>query len=386
MRKDYIHSDNLNLRKEEMKSLKAVLILFFAVVTGVVVASFAGCGGSGSSSSTGSTTQSYFGTASPGDAWQSSITKNSSGNGTFTASNQTMGVTYNGTVSTLPNKFLKLTFTSSTDANVVGKSAYAIEFPGTALIVKPAMANASAVVASVLGKCPCASAKYNWVKIPGSRCNADSDEAFGVANSIVSGNGFTFDVMSNFLNGTMMGGMQTISGYTCSGGRITTSSMPKVMMPGPGPSMSLAVTPSGVFVGDNGHSGGLVGMSVPGAAIGNAPLLAKGLEFRGVLFKNQSPGDKTEPVWARTYGNGMINGGGYINFENNVEDMVNGVTLSLNNDTATPGMFSGILHDKGSNTSYPFTLMINKINGKYMIFGISKDNSNGPYNFLVIQQ
>jgi hypothetical protein len=51
-----------------------------------------------------------------------------------------------------------------------------------------------------------------------------------------------------------------------------------------------------------------------------------------------------------------------------------------------PGEFSGTLTDIHAG-SHPFTLMINQIDGKYMVFGFSyNDIPDNPYLFLVMEQ
>jgi len=58
-------------------------------------------------------------------------------------------------------------------------------------------------------------------------------------------------------------------------------------------------------------------------------------------------------------------------------------TLTLNSEVA-PGEFSGTMTDNHAGV-HAFTLMINQINGKYMVFGFSQDQAGGPgclYNGL----
>src|SRR5579862_1076431 len=97
-----------------------------------------GCGGSGVGGGSASPSlRSYVGTQGPGDVWSWQLTGT-----TFTATNQTQGFHYTGTEATLPTGFLKLTVGTTDDPNVtVGQSAYALELPGTALVMKPAGAD-----------------------------------------------------------------------------------------------------------------------------------------------------------------------------------------------------------------------------------------------------
>lgn len=105
------------------------------VLLGLTIAMFHGCGGS-SGSSGGSTTPnstsssvSYFGTQSPGDTWSWNITRDANGSGTFSATNNSTGKSYNGSVVTLSNRYLKLTITSTTDSNVVIAALVQLHMP-----------------------------------------------------------------------------------------------------------------------------------------------------------------------------------------------------------------------------------------------------------------
>src|SRR5579864_7172487 len=129
----------------QMKTMGSCLLV--TVVTALLLTiSITSCTSNSAKSSTSSPTPptnaaiSYFGTQSPGDSWSWTITKNSAGSGTFSAVNNTSGKTYSGNVVTLSNKFLELTITTTTDSNVTvggaSATAYALEFPNTAVIVR----------------------------------------------------------------------------------------------------------------------------------------------------------------------------------------------------------------------------------------------------------
>ena len=66
-------------------------ILPFPLIASVV-SIMSSCGGSSSTTPTASNgANSYYGTQSPGDAWSWTITKDSSGNGAFSATNKMSG-------------------------------------------------------------------------------------------------------------------------------------------------------------------------------------------------------------------------------------------------------------------------------------------------------
>lgn len=365
-----------------MKRFK-VSILFIAILS-VLAIVLTGCGGGGETTTGGggesggtTTTRSYLGTQSPGDVWSWTITTDANGSGTFSAENKTLNLTYSGTVSTLPNRFLKLTVTNTNDPNInLPAYAYALEIPDTALLVKPAGDDTKVIVAAALGTCPTTAETYNWIVIPWPQWNASNSHAYGVTNSSVVGSNFSFSHNFYLLNGSSAG-TSVEDGYTCSNGEIT-----KV-----NDDLTVAIAPSGFFVGDEGPGdGGFAGMAAPSEPVDLSAtgVLAPGKEYRGVLFKYNSAGEDTEPVWARPNQQGGLTGGGYTNFEANIEDTLNTATLTFARQNS-PGIVNGTLTD-GSG-SYPFVLMINRINGKYIIVGIStQGTSMRPYNFIVMEK
>ena len=332
---------------------------------------------------------SYFGTQTPGDAWSWTINKDATGGGSFAGVNHTSGKIYSGTVLTLSNRFLQLTVTATTDTNlVVGSSSatmYAIEFPNTALIVKPAGYNDAPVIAAAQGVCP-AAASYNWVKMPNLTWNVGSDPAYGTAVTSGTADNFGFSIQPYLLGGASLSPIAQ-SGYSCYNGLITSTAANTAQF---------GVTPSGVFIADQGTEGGIIGMLQPSAKIGSSAVLQAGREFRGFVFMTHAPfengdctvpGDRTQAIWSRTLGNNLITAAEYTDFVNGTEDSCPGgdscATLSLDNELA-PGEFSGTMTDSHAG-AHPFTLMINQINGKYMVFGFSQEQAGGPgcpYNGL----
>ena len=298
---------------------------------------------------------------------------------------------YTGSVATLSSKFLKLTIATTTDSNVIaGNIEYAVEFPNTALIVKPAGVKDALVIGAAQGNSP-SPASYNWVKVANLGWAVDTDPAFGTATSNGSASALTISVVPYLLGSTAP--MPTIT-YTglFNNGVITTTAADGT---------TFGVTPSGVFIGDQGTNGGLIGMLQPAAKIGSAGILQSGREFRGFVFMTHPPfesdgitlQDETQGIWSRTKGDGLITAGEYTNFANGTEDSDPGgdsmATLSLDNEVA-PGEFAGTMTDSHAG-KHAFTLMINQINGKYMIFGFSQNqwgsgSNMSPYLFVVMEQ
>jgi hypothetical protein len=215
-----------------------------------------------------------------------------------------------------------------------------------------------------------------------------TDPAFGTAGMSISGTSFSFSITQYLLGATTPSGTTNATGYTCSNGEITSTQSGSAVM---------GVTPSGVIAVDMGANGGAIGMLEPSADIGSTDILQQGREFRGFLFmthppngSNGTPVDKTQALWATTLGDNLITAGEYTDSAGDTtEDTCPGgpscATLSLQTEVA-PGEFPGILTDSHAG-SHPFTLMINKINGKYMVFGFSyNDEPDHPLLFLVMEQ
>lgn len=357
-----------------------LLFLFLTVASAAIIGSCGGGGGGGDDGGGGETTSrtsTYLGTQSPGDVWRWTITM-INGSGICDAINETTGYTYSCRVTTLPNKFLKLTITATTDPNIttLPAYAYALEFPDTALIVKPVGADSKVIVGVAQGACPTSNATYNWVTMPWTGWNNAVDNAYGVTALTVSGSNLDFSHNYYLLSGApATPPTGTATGFTCSGGRITKA----------GNSMVIGVTPSGLAIGDSGpNMGGFVGMAAPAANVNLNDVVLAGREYRGVYFENNSAVDDTNPVWARPNGSGGFAGGEYLDFEGNVEDTTDPVTVAFNTQ-ANPGIVNGTLTD--SSGSRNIVMMINRINGKYFIYGINARSVPGePGNFFVIER
>ena len=352
----------------------ALMFLLIALAMSIMSCSDSGSGGGGNS---------YFGTQSPGDVWSWTLNRDASGSGTFSATNSTTGATYNGNVTTLTSKFLKLGVTASSNSQAVGSTAYAIELLNTAVLVQPAGSNDSPVVAAAQGSClPQGTSHYNWIKFPNQTWNPATDAAYGTADIIVNGSTYGFSILQYLYTSAPITAFGNSS--TCSNGVIS-SPQPNSLFP------TFGVTPSGVMIGDQGTNGGIVGMAQPSANIGSAAILQSGRQFRGFIFMPHPPNgqDKTNPVWSETRGDGLIRAGLYTNFANNVEDSCPGgdscATLSLTAEVA-PGEFIGTMTDAHAG-AHPFTMMVNQINGKYIVFCYSyNDVPANPYIVLLMEQ
>lgn len=353
------------------------LLIVVSLVLSAAALLFVACSDS-SNDSASQTTRNYLGTQSPGDVWSWTIITDATGSGTFTATNETLSLDYSGTVSTMSNKFLKLLVTATTDTSVAPPAAaYALEVPDTALIVKPVGSDSDVIVGVAQGACPTQSAMYNIVQMTQPGWAYDADSAYSVADVTISGANVDASVTSYLISGDTLT-TTSETGMTCSGGRITRSGDPMV----------IGIAPSGVIIRDGGPGeGGFFGMQAPAANVDLNDVVLAGREFRGVLFKQGSTGDDTRPLWARPNGTGGLKGGNYLDFEAGTEDTAQAVTIAFGAQDSA-GIVNGTKGDDGGAITEPIVLMINKISGKYFIYGITVDAgaSNAPEIFIAIER
>lgn len=330
------------------------------------------CGGGGDPTPAGST-RAYIGTQSPGDLWSWALHPD----GTFDAENETLGYTYAGTYTSLPSDFLKLTVTSSTEPGMtLPGTAYAVEVPDSALVVRPVGLDSNVIVAVATSTCPAGpSFDLAWVELTRSTWDVATDDAYGTANVSVTGS--TWDlVTSGFLLDGTATGTDVIAGLTCTAGIVTDPATPDAV---------IAIAPTGVFVRDGGPGeGGVMGMRTPSLPISLSDLVLAGREFRGFDYMDDRLATyDSVPVWARPDGEGGMHGGEYDDIETNVETADPPATIAFGAQTS-PGIVNATLTDRAGTSDIVF--MINKLGGRYFVFGISVDTHDGhPYNFVAIE-
>ncbi len=348
-----------------------------AVLLAVLVTACGGGSGGGTVAVVADQGTTYLGTQSPGDVWTWTLNEDN----TFVAENVTLTHSYSGTYTTLPSDFLKLSVTSSSNPAVIATPAnpaiaFAFEVPGTALVIRPAGADSDVIVATAQGSCPTANASYNWTVMPYAGWDANSSEAYGVTTSTVTGSSFDFVHDLYQLDGTAIA-TTSGAGFTCAEGRISKDGDP----------MIVGLTPSGFLIGDNGpNAGGFIGMEAPATNVDLSAAALAGKEFRGVLFRNGSTGDDTALIWGRPNAAGALDGGTYFDIEAGTENQEVTVTFGTQ---SSPGVVSAVLDPLLAGlASEDFTVMVNEINGKYFVFGIStvEGISTQPYNLVLIEQ
>ncbi len=355
---------------------------FVFLLLGLCVLSFAfiyGCGanptGDGSNPSPSETSgRVYYGTQSPGDAWSWDI-----GSSTFTGTNLTRGWTISGSYITLNSLFKEAAVTGvGTSGITAGSKAYFLEFPNTMLLVKPAESSDNVIVCAASAASAPTEECYSYITIPSSGWDYTSYPAFGTVEATL-GSTYTFEVFSHLLDGTAQL-PTTESNYTFSGGKFSRADS----------NFQIFVTPSGVFVADNGpNNGGIAGAASYTTFTSEAVI---GKQFRGVLFKYY-PGTQTgetEPIGATGEANGTVRGGSFL-FERTLAssepNYTNGPTLEFGASIAN-GVYSGTMHTTNFAPT-PFALIMAPVGNpqKMMVFGISTQEGSGiPYNFLVIEQ
>lgn len=360
-------------------NMRLRIFLRSGLLLGMLLSLLAACkiGGSssGSNGSSASGSYSYLGTQSPGDVWRWTMTASG-----FSATNVTKNYNYSGTKSSLASGFYKLVVTSTTDPGVTAPAtAYAVEFPSTALLVQPAGASPKVIVAASSGACPTAADTYNWVTMPRVGWNQASDEAYGTAASSLGGGTFTFNIQPMLLNGTALTPYSQ-TGWSCSNGSFTNSSS----------TFAFDITPSGIFIGDEGtNAGGMIGVNAPASAINLADVMSK--TYRGFQFSKDTTAvaNVTEPIGGEpgTGTNaGKLSGfsyGGDGNVETNTRCSTCDAVINLTTQSS-PGLVTGTITSAGGTSNATF--VISQVSGKYVVFGVTTTGSLAPYNFLVVQQ
>ncbi len=151
------------------------------------------------------------------------------------------------------------------------------------------------------------------------------------------------------------------------------------------PDAVLAIAASGVFIRDGGPGqGATMGMRRPTSEISLSDLTGAGREFRGFHYKDDStrPADSM-PVWARPDGAGGLWGGEYDDIEADVETSDPPAQIRFLAQS-TPGVLNAELEDSSGRS--PIVFMVNRLGGRYFLFGISVDTHDGqPYNFVAIE-
>ena len=366
--------------------IRKYLPLYMVALIFISLAFIYGCGSaatSGGSSTSGVTivanrvgTYEYSGTQSPGDMWTWMISTE-----TFFGSNESNGFWVSGTWETLSNKFCKAFVNNANNLSAISKEAYFIEFPDTMLLIHPCDANSdnkdNIIVCTAHSSTQPTAGKYVWVTMPWQGW-AIGDTAYGSVEATLSG-AWSFNVTNFLLTGEPESNV-TKSGYTFSDGIMDNTHYPT--------DPKLFMTPTGVFMGDNGTNGGFAGASVE--AINITDLANK--NYRGVRFvyNSTSGTNETLPVTAYPNGTNKMIGKGYPNGVEGDPDASNYVGITFEAQDLSSGIIPMYITDYGAgpvtNGTSIYKAVASKVgsSGKYMLFGFGVE-SGEPTNFLVIQ-
>lgn len=360
-----------------MKRAKIFAFVFVSVLASLSLIGFVltGCG-TNPTGGGGVSSRSYFGTQSPGDAWSWIIRSN----GTLWAKNETKGWEVEGTHSILPSGISLGTITSSTTTEVSpGSNFYFLEYPETMLIVKPTGESENVIVCAAKSNLAPTEDEYIWITIPRTGWTTTGADSYGKTKVTIPSS-YEFNVTSYYIDGTQAPWSPTTeSGYIFSDG----------ILSHPSKETKIALTPSGIFIGDSGKDGGgFAGFKEPSSNPDISEICDK--EYVGVLFHydpNVSHGGSwTEPVGAKkhdTIPNAMV---GYTIDVNTGAKITDGCTIELMGfDANVTGVITGELTDNDGKAL--FKMIAYKVNNKHIIMGISYNITSGnPYNFVVVEK
>jgi hypothetical protein len=364
--------------RSRVKFAGCISIIFFVLL-------FWGCKSKNSSDSSDTTAFSgqYGGTQSPGDYWEWKIDHEA---GTFEGSNygtslgKTLENTYSGTVAELPNKFLKLTVAATDDSTALDSTLYAVEFPGIALLCLPTGANSKYLVAATArGDFTFkANDRFFWVTMGRENFDAtlNSPEATHGITIVTSVQGSTMTLQqcpSNFAANNNP--PQSSDQCVIDGNKLLL--LDSVTLDPANPKSIAYMMPNGTFVVDSGTNGGSFGMVSAAEAVDYTDFMSK--EFIGFESRyNQTQG--TRCVWLRTNGTYMELGT-YTDSKDPATAEVTAAGTTTLIDIAgytqaaeNPGLLMpGALPD-ADGVRWNYRLMVNKVNGKYIILGFGRDD------------
>jgi hypothetical protein len=324
----------------------------------------------------------YFGTQSPGDVWLF-VTIPSAGE--FSATDQTSGFTYTGTVQVLPNGFEQTVISASNDPNFpAGSTGYGVEVPGVGAMFTLAGATDKPIALLAQGPCPAISgtATAELVNLGKSSYDSTTSESYATVTATESGSDYNFTLDSYLLAGTLRSQSGALPQGTCSNGIIT---IPNVPQSGGGTTtVTAAAATNGLYVIDDGPSnGGSVGSQNFVGSSGLSAALAN--NFLGVLFKRNSVPISTFVGFGPGSGT-SISGGDYVNIttdpfsSHGTDTIIDLPTLNSN------GFLQGTITD-GDGTHTPFVAIVSNNGNNVFIFGITTDTSTTtPYAVILIQQ
>lgn len=318
--------------------------LFLATACSALIA----CGGS-SSNSTSNTQADSNAYNGPGSKWDVELNADNSFSITRRDTPQTpVDLTVTGTFERYASGFLGLTVGAAegTNAPTAGDTAWALEVPGYALLLKP-MGDDKIIAMVSSGECPTTDIDANWVVVK-QHSTADATDAnqdyFGTFNYDVANGTPTLPSKHSISTGfpNVTGGGSLGSG-TCSDGLMFVGTAPDIA------AMYLTSTGGAIVQTNiNNDDDAQFIFALAQKEISDVGLLSG--EYAGMLFDdNMSDGSTVNPVNMVCDNSGTCTGTLVTDIETGAID-VDGVTVTLNGspDTLGNGFITGLISDGGS--------------------------------------
>jgi hypothetical protein len=371
----------------------------------------------------------YVATQAPGDVWQVAVSDTTAADGLLgfedQGSNGLTGpilwdthddnfvVEGAGAFSTVTTGFKKFTTSNARHNRYINYYTipnYLVEIPGDALVSIPlrttyldfppgAFTNPANVIAAAANSCPQLPGASNFQFVTLADTSFDlTKDAFGVATVTQTGAN-TYDLVFNsFLLDGSPGTATSLSGQACDNLQVFSFTNSA------GAISTVALSSAGFMVIDNGTGIPAVGVQQPATDLSPSAIL--GAQYLGaVSYANHTmilAGCRPPPIGC-LYFNGpttdavgfgpgsdtSISGGVYNHidtdpFSAHATDRV--ITLGAQ---TSPGLFPGGTLTIGSKTLQNFDVVVGQVNGKFVLIGVTLDDSASPiqpYVVLLIQQ
>lgn len=262
-----------------------------------------------------------------------------------------------------------LNLNSTTPTTATGT---AVEMPSTALLINPGglktrtnnalLEPIALVFRQQTGVCPSAGATFWFVTLPQANWTT-SNLAYGTI--VLGSSSLTISGLS--LTGASAGATDN---YSCDASTslltFTDASLG---------TRHLAVSPSGLFVGDGAN--GFAGLPQPAANL----TIASGEVFLGVIYEpGPNPGTVTTVGFTAT--SAALDGFDPLTTGN----PSNGITITLGSQSS-PGLFTGGTLVEGTTTDADFAVIANTFGGKKVLYGVTFNTvRNTPVGVLLLQQ
>lgn len=355
----------------------ALLLSAAAFIYGCGSAATSGGGGGGATISNRTGTYHYAGTQAPGDVWSWTISTSE-----FSGTNESNGSWVTGEWTTLASGFGKLTVIGSSTIDAIGKSAYFVEYPDTALIVIPVGESNNPIICAARATSHPTDKNYVSIAVPGDTWNKASSTAYGTANVTWETNTARFNVSEFQWDGSPKAPGADELTFEASTGMLTSTT---------GGLEKLFLTPSGMFIVDNGPgAGGHIGISVESFS----SIEAANHSYRGINFRYFPNGAK------------VTSESNFVALESNpsIPGTLKGHMYSGNDpasgyDPAMEAIFSfvtqestGIISTEAAQVGNPpsgvksvFAKIGTGADQKYIWFGFNVNGSDLPETILFIQ-